>query len=74
MLLSPDDAQNLYARLLPPLTALFKAEQSLLATATLTLPEEQLELLADGAEEMFENLYDRGELACERNLSQLGDL
>jgi hypothetical protein len=74
VLLAPDDAHDLYARLLPSLTALFKAEQSLLATATLTLAEAQLDQLALDAEEMFESLYGRGELASERGLSRLGEL
>jgi hypothetical protein len=74
VLLAPDDEHDLYARLLPPLTVLFKAEQSLITATALSLDEAHLSLLADAAEEMFEVLYGRGELASERGLPQQVDL
>jgi hypothetical protein len=74
VLLAPDGEHDLYQRLLPNLTALFKAEQSLLATSTLALDEGQVSRLGDAAEEMFERLYGRGELSSERGLSKMGEL
>ncbi len=74
VLLVPGEAHDLSARVLPSLTALFEEEQSLVTAATVSLGEEQLDLMADDAEDMFEALYGRGELASERGLSKLGDL
>jgi hypothetical protein len=73
VLLSGEE-RDLYARLLPSLTALFEAEQTLITATTLSLDEPQLDRLGYAAEELFEVHYGRGELSSERGLSQMGEL
>jgi hypothetical protein len=73
VLLSGEE-RDLYARLLPSLTALFEAEQTLITATTLSLDEPQLDRLGYAAEELFEVNYGRGELSSERGLSQMGEL
>jgi hypothetical protein len=48
-------------------------EQSLITATALSLDEGHLRQLGDAAEEMFEVLYGRGELASERCLPHHGD-
>lgn len=60
--------------LLAPLTAMFSAEHSVMATVATRLEPAVQEHLAIRAEESFEALYGHGELSAERGASQFGAL
>jgi hypothetical protein len=74
MLVAEDDSPERYWALMRPLTTLFTVERALIGAAMLGLSDEELLRMGTLAEDQFEVLYGRGELAAERGASQMGAL
>lgn len=74
LLLTKDEDPDKYMALSVPLRALFSVERAVISGAMLSWAEKDLIHAAFAAEEQFEVLYGRGELASERSASQMGAL